>query len=259
VRVDDPSALPLSNAATADPNDTVIGVDFSGGPAAVAAQLNAALSASYQRLVEAGSYDPHAASAGRRALRNTCLDLLAATAEPHVIQLAHAQYQAASNMTDRVAALATLAQHDVPQRQAAFDDFYQRYQGDPLVLDKWFALQATMPDTTTLDRVRALTSHPAFAMSNPNRVRALIGAFAQMNQKEFNRADGAGYEFLAEKLLALDASNPQVAARLATAFRSWRTLEPDRRAHAKRALQTIAAAATLSNDLRDIVARALAD
>ena len=112
----------------------------------------------------------------------------------------------------------------MPQREAAFADFYQRYQKDPLVIDKWFSLQAMTPDPDTLDRMRALTAHPAFSMANPNRVRALIGAFALINQKEFNRADGAGYEFMAQ-ILALDASNPQVASRLSTAFRSWRTLE----------------------------------
>ena len=115
-------------------------------------------------MTAAGSYSPDAASAGKRTLKNVCLDLLAATAESHAIALAATQYQAADNMTDRVAALATLAQHDVPQREAAFADFYQRYQSDPLIVDKWFTLQAMMPDATTLDRVRALTAHPAFSL-----------------------------------------------------------------------------------------------
>ena len=147
----------------------------------------------------------------------------------------------------------------MPQRDAAFADFYQRYQKDPLVVDKWFTLQAMTPDASTLDRVRALTKHPAFSMSNPNRVRALIGAFAQINQKEFNRADGAGYEFVMAQILALDASNPQVASRLSTAFRSWRTFEPARRARAQAVLLNAAAQTTLSRDVRDIVQRALAE
>jgi aminopeptidase N len=221
--------------------------------------LNAALSDNYQRMAATGPYNPDAVSAGKRALRNICLDLLAATREPHAIELAMSQYQAADNMTDRVAALSTLAQHDVPQREAAFADFYQRYQKDPLVIDKWFSLQAMTPDANTVEHMRALTAHPAFSMSNPNRVRALIGAFALMNQKEFNRADGAGYEFVMAQILALNASNPQVAARLSTAFRSWRTLEPVRRARAKAVLQDAAAQTTLSRDVRDIVQRALAE
>jgi aminopeptidase N len=188
-----------------------------------------------------------------------CLDLLAATGESHAIALAFNQYETADNMTERMAALSTLAQHDVPQRETALADFYRRYEGDPLVVDKWFTLQAMMPDTTTLDRVRSLTMHPAFSMANPNRVRALIGAFVHSNQKEFNRADGAGYDFAAEQILALDASNPQVAARLATCFRTWRTMEPNRRGRAKAALERLSAHPALSGDVRDIVARALAE
>jgi aminopeptidase N len=106
--------------------------------------------------------------------------------------------------------------------------------------------------------VRALTAHPAFSMSNPNRVRAVIGAFAQGNPTQFNRADGAGYDFVADTVLALDAKNPQLSARLATAFRTWRTLEDGRRGKAEAALQRIKAAPGLSRDLADIVERALA-
>ena len=221
--------------------------------------LNAPLAETYRRLSASGPYSPDAASAGRRTLKNVCLDLLAATQERHAIGLAAAQYRSADNMTDRLAALSTLALHAVPERTAAFDDFYRRYRDDPLVIDKWFSLQATMPEPATLDRVRALTAHPAFAMSNPNRVRALIGAFAQANQTQFNRPDGQGYEFVADKVLALDGTNPQVAARLASAFRSWRALEEVRRAHAEAALRRIAAAPSLSRDVADIVQRALAE
>ena len=176
-----------------------------------------------------GPYSPDAASAGRRALKNACLDMLAA-AGASAIALAARQYQQATNMTDRMAALTTLSLHPVPERQAALDDFYRRYADDPLVIDKWFGLQAVIPEAATLDRVKALMAHPAFSMANPNRVRSLIGAFVQSNQTQFNRADGAGFEFLADVALELDPKNPQVAARLGTAFRSWRALEPVRRA-----------------------------
>jgi aminopeptidase N len=221
--------------------------------------LNAALTATYQRLSDTRPYSPDAVSAGRRTLKNVCLDLLAATQEPHAIKLAAKQYQAADNMTDRMAALATLSLHDVPERKAAFDDFYQRYRDDPLIIDKWFSLQAMTPDPATLDRVRALTEHPAFSMANPNRVRALIGGFAQGNPTQFNRLDGAGYEFVADRILALDPANPQVASRMTTAFKSWRALEPGRRARAKSALTRIADAPKLSRDVGDIVQRALAE
>ncbi|MBX6329381.1 MAG: aminopeptidase N [Pseudolabrys sp.] len=225
--------------------------------AEIGRRLAPALSALYERLGQGGRYSPDAASAGRRALRNAALDLLAAQGRRADIERARRQYETADNMTDRMAALATLSLHAVPEREEALADFYARYAGDALVIDKWFALQATIPEQATLDKVRALTSHPAFSFANPNRVRALIGTFAQGNATQFNRADGAGYDFVAECVLALDARNPQLAARLATAFRSWRTLENGRRAKARAALERMRAAPALSRDLSDIVERAL--
>ena len=227
--------------------------------AEISAQLGEALAKNYDAMAVSGPYRPDAAHAGRRALRNICLDLLAAGGAPAAIARAMAQYRQADNMTDRVAALSTLALHDVPERQAAFEDFYACYADDPLVIDKWLTLQACIPGPDTLDRVKALTQHPAFSASNPNRVRALIGFFAQANATQFNRADGAGYEFAADYVLLLDGKNPQVAARLATAFKSWRALEAGRRGKAEAALRRIAAAAALSPDVNDIVSRALAD
>jgi aminopeptidase N len=160
-------------------------------------------------------------------------------------------------MTNRMAALAILSQHAVPERSAALTDFYRRYAADALIVDKWFSLQATAPQAETLANVRKLTAHPAFSMANPNRVRALIGAFAQANPTQFNRADGAGYDFVADIILALDPNNPQLAARMATAFRTWRTLESGRQAKARAALQRIKETSGLSRDLSDIVERAL--
>ncbi|MBI3435013.1 MAG: aminopeptidase N [Proteobacteria bacterium] len=209
-------------------------------------------------LYDAAPYRPDAASAGRRALRNVCLDLLAAGGDAAAIALTMEQFTAADNMTDRMAALTTLAAHDRPERARALDEFYQRYRDDPLVIDKWFALQAAIAERATLVRVRALTEHAAFSIGNPNRVRALIGTFAHANQREFNRPDGAGYAFVADMVLLLDPRNAQLAARLATAFRAWRVIEPGRRAHAHACLQRIAAAPTLSRDVADIVERTLA-
>ena len=220
-------------------------------------QLGAKLVAAYDRMAVAGPYSPDAASAGRRSLRNVALDLLAATTKPAAIDRAVRQYDAADNMTDRMAALSTLSLHATPERERALADFYTRYAADALVIDKWFSLQATTPQPDTLHKVYALTAHPAFSMANPNRVRALIGAFAQANPTQFNRADGAGYGFVAENVLALDAKNPQVSARMATAFRTWRTLEAGRRAKAQAALERVKAAPGLSRDLADIVERAL--
>ncbi len=224
--------------------------------AEIGRKLLSALIDTYGRLTDTGAFSPDAASAGRRSLRNVCLDLITAADGANGIARAAAQYRDADNMTDRIAALSTLSNYQVPERQAAFEDFYRRYEGDALIIDKWFALQAVIPEAGTLDRVKGLTKHPAFSMSNPNRVRSLVGNFAQANQTQFNRRDGAGYAFHADMVLALDSTNPQVAARLTTAFRSWRALEPERRERAEAELKRVAAA-PLSRDVHDIVMRTL--
>jgi aminopeptidase N len=227
--------------------------------AAIGKQRGSLLADIYTRMLTTGPYRPDAQSAGRRALKNACLDLLALTESAAAIARAFDQYRNADNMTDRMAALETLAAHDRPERVAALDDFCARYAEDPLVIDKWFALQALIPESATLDRVRALMRHPAFSIANPNRIRALIGAFAQANHTQFNRRDGAGYDFVADFVLELDAKNPQVAARLMSAFRSWRALEAQRRARAEATLRRVAAMPALSPDVHDIVARTLAE
>ena len=225
---------------------------------AIAAALGEVLSETYQRLAAPAPYAPDAASVGRRALKNACLDLLTAGGDSSAIARAMAQYQTADNMTDRMAALSALSFHDVPERAAALDDFYRRFEDNPLVIDKWFSLQAMIPEAGTLDRVRRLSTHKAFSLQNPNRVRALVGAFAQANPTQFNRADGQGYDFVVDTVRALDPTNPQVAARMLGAFKSWRAMEDTRRARAEAALKRIAAVETLSRDVADIAARCLA-
>ncbi|WP_374546114.1 aminopeptidase N [Rhodoblastus sp.] len=212
----------------------------------------------YERLTSDAPYSPDAASAGRRALRNLCLDLYAAGHPDEGSDIAMRQFQAGANMTDQMAALATLSAHATPQRERALDSFFRSHAEEPLIIDKWLSLQAMIPEPETLARVRRLMHNHAFSLTNPNRVRALIGAFANANPVGFNAADGAGYRFVAETALQLDEINPQVAARLLSAFRSWRNLEAGRRAQAKEALESVAAHEKLSPDVRDIVARALA-
>ncbi|MGL4241495.1 MAG: aminopeptidase N, partial [Beijerinckiaceae bacterium] len=205
----------------------------------------------------ASAYSPDARSAGRRALRNAALDIAVAGGSDEAIDLARRQFDSADNMTDRFAALSIIVHADAPGREEALAAFERRHGDSPLVMDKWFALQASLGERATLERVRGLMSHPAFSLSNPNRARSLIGGFAMSNPTQFNRADGAGYEFIAEMALKLDAANPQVAARIMTAFRSWRTLEAGRRARAQQTLEQLAAHTTLSRDVRDIVDRSL--
>ncbi|MGY2048771.1 aminopeptidase N [Methylobacterium sp. JK268] len=203
-------------------------------------------------------FSPDAASAGRRALRNAALDLIAAADPARGTALAEAQFDEAGNMTDRLAALAVLTLIPGAARERALAAFASAYRSEPLVLDKWFALQAMIPEPGTVARVRDLTRHEAFSAANPNRVRALIGSFSLNNPTQFHRADGAGYDLLAETVLDLDSRNPQVAARLLTAFNTWRMMEPGRRGLAEARLRAIAAAPGLSPDVGDIAGRSLA-
>ena len=225
--------------------------------AAVGRRLASKMDAAQAALANAGPYSPDAASAGRRSLRNVLIDLIAAGDPDRGAAVALHLFETADNMTERFGALATLARRPGEAREAALARFAERYAGDALVLDKWFALKATIPEAGTLDRIRRLMDHPAFSMTNPNRVRALIGSFAAANPTQFNRPDGAGYDFVADIALRLDRSNPQVAARLLNAFRTWRALEPERRAAARAALERIARADGLSPDVNDIVTRAV--
>ncbi|MFN3854463.1 MAG: aminopeptidase N [Phreatobacter sp.] len=225
--------------------------------AALSEALADALAETIATLAPAGPFRPDAASAGRRAIVNVALDLWAASGSDDRLSAVEARFTGADNMTDRLAALAILAQHPGPRRERAFQAFRDRFRGHALILDKWLALQAAIPEDGTLDRVRALMADPDFPMTNPNRLRALVGSFATANATQFNRADGAGYDFLAEVVLDVDRRNPQVAARLLSAFRSWRAMEPVRRARAEAALRRIAAVSPLSADVADIVQRSL--
>lgn len=225
--------------------------------AALSRSIADRLEALYGHLFSASAYRPDAADAGRRALRNGALDLLVAGDPARYARLAFQQFEQADNMTDRFAALSTLAQHKTDWREKALLAF-ETLTSDPLILDKWLALQASIAEPETLDRVRGLMQHRGFSLNNPNRVRSLIGAFAMANPSQFHRADGAGYDFVARMVLELDRSNPQVAARILSSFRTWRSMEAGRRAHALAALKRIAEVDGLSSDVADIATRSLA-
>jgi aminopeptidase N len=208
----------------------------------------------YRELKGDSAYSPDARSIGRRALRNLCLSYLV---EAGHSALAYQQFRAASNMTDAMAALTALANVDCPERLPALDSFYARWEREPLVVDKWLAVQATSRLPGTLARVHELLSHPAFDIKVPNKVYALIRAFAS-NHVRFHAADGSGYAFLADQVIRLDALNPQVAARMARAFDRWKKFDAGRQAKARAALERIRDTKNLSRDVGEIVTKALA-
>ncbi len=202
-------------------------------------------------------YSPDAVSAGRRALKNLALRYLADRDDVQVHALLQAQYEGADNMTDRLAALSALAATTAPFKGAALARFYADFENDPLVIDKWFMLQATARDTD-VKAVRALMAHPAFSLKNPNRARSLIFSFCNGNPARFHARDGSGYAFWGEQVVALDAINPQVASRLARSLDRWRKYAPDLQQKMRKALEQVAGTPRLSNDVAEVITKALA-
>jgi aminopeptidase N len=230
--------------------------------AALGQTLAEPLAQTYDRLADPGPYRIDGRSIGRRALRNVCLGYLAAGDRASGARLAKAQFDTAqlgagANMTDVLAALAVLVDIDCPERAAALAAFYRRWESDPLVIDKWFALQARSTLPGTIAAVRALTTHPAFTRANPNRLRALVGTFTQANPLHFHAADGAGYAFLADEVLAIDAANPTTAARLVQPLGQWRRYDKARQKLMRAALERILAAPGLSPNTYEMVAKSL--
>jgi aminopeptidase N len=223
----------------------------------LAKRLNTALRQAYKACIVAGSYSPDAVSAGRRALRNLCLAYRMELEDAESRRLCVKQLEQADNMTDALAALTALANCNCPERKPALEQFYAKWQHEPLVVDKWFGVEAMSRLPGTVVRVKELTSHPAFTLKNPNKVYALLGSFGS-NQVNFHAADGSGYAFLGEQILALDAINPQVAARLARNFERWKRFEPKRQALMKATLEQLAMDHKLSKETAEVTARALA-
>ena len=224
---------------------------------AVTEQLAGQFEATYRACLSNVPYSPDAGEAGRRSLKNAALGYLARGTGDMGLGLVSAQYRNADNMTDRMAALGLLADLETPERQKALDDFYARFNTDPLVVDKWFSVQARSSRPDTLARVRELMADAVFNMRNPNRVRALIGAFAAGNPLRFHAADGAGYAFLADRILEIDRTNPQLAARLIDPLGRWRRFDRQRQGRMKDELGRILAAPKLSRDVFEKVSKSL--
>ena len=226
---------------------------------ALAERWRAEFEAAYARHRVTVPYAPSQEQVGARRLNGVALRYLAALDDPQARALAVSHYDAADNMTDAIAALAAVAHGDSTDRDSLFARFEARWRDEPLVLDKWFALEATSDRATTRARVKALIAHPRFNARNPNRVRSLVGSFAMQNFARFHALDGQSYAFVADQILTIDAMNPQLAARIAGAFELWKRFPQPRRALMQAALQRLAAAPELSPDVTEIVTRALAD
>ncbi|HEY8255591.1 MAG TPA: aminopeptidase N [Rhizomicrobium sp.] len=223
---------------------------------AIAAAHGEKLAQLYEHMRDANDFSPDAASAGRRALRNACLRYLTAADDEAAAGLAEAHYRTASNMTDMIAGLAALTRMESPLRDGAFTHFHDRFRGDALVLDKWMSLQAGSPLPETVTAVRELMKHPAFDIRNPNRVRALVGAFSG-NHLRFHGADGEGYRLVGEVIRTLDPMNPQVAARMAGAFESWRRYDEGRQALMQAELKAIRDLSGISPNLFEVTGKML--
>jgi aminopeptidase N len=221
----------------------------------LAGALQSWFSSRYEELNDGQPYDKSSAAMARRSLKNVCLDYL--LEEAGGTKLAEAQLAASDNMTDTLAALRGLVWVGAEVVPAALRAFEQHWKEDALVMDKWFVIQATKPSTDTVKTVRALLDHAAFSITNPNKVRSLIGAFSMMNPTGFHTADGSGYQLHADQVIALDALNPQVASRMASAFNPWTRYDRSRKAMMKAELERIVSVDGLSPDVFEIISTAL--
>ncbi len=224
----------------------------------LAGALREALLATYRSMTIDAPYSPDSASAGKRSLKNLCLGVLMELDDAEVRALCVKQFETADNMTDAMAALTLLTNTDCPERAPALESFHARWKDEPLVVDKWLAVQATARLPGTLAEVKRLTAHPAFDIKNPNKIYSLIRAFVAANHVRFHAADGGGYAFAADQVIAIDTLNPQVAARVARCFDRWKKFDAGRQAHAKAALERVLGTDGLSRDVAEIVGKALA-
>ena len=224
----------------------------------LAVKLKQQFSELYSSLNTKAVYVFNADAMAKRSLKNICLDYLMVTGDPMQIQRSLKQMKQADNMTDTLAGLSSLVEQTGPESEHALRAFYEQWQHDKQVVDKWLAVQAQSSLPNALIRVKGLMKHPAFSITNPNNVRSLIGQFCRNNPINFHAIDGSGYQFLAEQILVLDKLNPQIAARQLGAFNSWRQYDARRQELMKNALNSIAEESDLSADVYEIVTKYLA-
>ncbi len=204
---------------------------------------------------ESGKFDSGAI--GRRRIKNCCLDYLTQLESDASYQLADQQFKSSNNMTDQMSALVAIVNSQNPAKQTSLQNFYQQWQDEALVIDKWFALQASSSATDTFSTVQDLMDHPAFELTNPNRVRSLIGVFSQTNQLHFHAENGQGYQFLAQQVIALNGINPQVASRMVSGLTQWRRFDKNRQQLMKSALEKVIKTANISIDVYEVANKSL--
>ncbi|MGB1077081.1 MAG: aminopeptidase N, partial [Bdellovibrionales bacterium] len=211
----------------------------------------------YEAQIDEGAFSVSPEAMGQRALKNTLLGILTSTNGTGCAARAKEQYDRANNMTDRVGALACLADSNQPERAEVFADFYNRFKDYQLVVDKWFSLQAMANREQIFDDLAQLRGHAEFNIKNPNRVRSLYSAFSMSNPVQFHNENGKGYELLRDVIIELNAINPQIASRQLMPLREWRRYTPDRQEKMKNALQVIMDTPDLSNDVFEVVSKSL--
>ena len=224
----------------------------------LAKNLETEFSEAFISFHEDKNYSPDTLSAGKRSIKNTALSYLMELGDQKVRTICLDQVINANNMTDGMAALVALANFDCPERLEGLSWFYNKWKHEQLVIDKWFAVQATSVLPNTLDEVKILLTHSDFDITNPNRVRSLISSFCQGNHAKFHASDGSGYQFAAEQIMRLDKVNAQIAARLARSFDRWKKFDDKRQHFSEEALRTIQNSPNLSKDTREVISRALA-
>lgn len=219
-------------------------------------RLQSLFADNYQRLASSDEYLFNAQNAGNRSLRNLSLSYLMASGDEAAAQLGYTHFSSADNMTDSIAALAQLAHIDTEHSRKALQEFEQHWSKDPLVMDKWFIVQAAAQHDNALEQVKVLMQHPCFDLKNPNKVRSLIGSYAAVNYKSFHNTDGSGYQFVMDQIIALDKFNPQIASRLIKGFSRWRRYNETRQKLMQAELQR-AEKQGLSKDAYEIVSKSL--
>jgi aminopeptidase N len=224
---------------------------------ALATALKDLLTALYQKNHQGEVGELNSDVVAKRKIKNICLDYLSQIEQGDSYYLANQQFAQAKTMTDQISALGAIVNSDNPAKDNCLAGFYEQWEDEALVIDKWFTLQATSSQDNTLTTVKNLLNHTAFDLKNPNRVRSLIGAFSQANPVHFHADNGLGYQFLADQIIALNSLNPQVASRMVGALTSWRRFDTSRQTLIKAQLERIINTKNISKDVFEVANKSL--